>query len=278
VGLKPTIGEIPTTGVVPLSGTLDHIGPICRSVEDAAIVYAALCGAPPQPQALAPTARGLRLGVLRGYFSALLDPDVESSVEHAYERLREAGVELRDVSLAHASAISAVYAPIVLSEAAAYHAKTLEHRANDYTTNVRLRLETGRYILAEDYLRALRGRDVLTHEVERALEGIDGLLLSSLAIPAPTIGASTVRIGGSDEPVRGITLRLTQLFNVTGHPALSMPCGRTPVGLPVGLQLVGRRDRTAALIDLARRIEPHVDPGSIASSGYAAGVPKSSVS
>jgi len=267
VGLKPTIGEIPTDGVVPLSSTLDHIGPMCRSVEDAAIVYGALCGAPPQPLAPAPGARGLRLGVLRGYFTALLDPDVESSVEQTYVRLRESGVELRDVSVAHTAEIASVYTLVALSEAAVYHAKTLDERADDYTTNVRLRLEMGRYILAEDYLRALRGRDVLTHEVEAALEGLDGLLLPSLPVPATTIGAPTVRVAGTDEQVRSVTLRLTQLFNVTGHPAISIPCGRTPDGLPVGLQAVGHRGRTTALLDLARRIEPHVDPESIASSG-----------
>ena len=240
---------------------------MCRSVEDAAIVYGALRGMPHRPLAPAPAPRGLRLGVLRGYFTALLDPDIESIVEQTYVRLREAGVELRDVGVAHASDVAAVYTLIALAEAAVYHAKTLEDRADDYTTNVRLRLETGRYILAEDYLRALRGRDVLIREVDAAMEGLDGLLLPALPIPASTIGVPTVRIGGSDEQVRSITLRLTQLFSVTGHPAITIPCGRTPTGLPAGLQIVGRRGRTAALLDLARSVEPHVDMNSIASSG-----------
>jgi len=205
--------------------------------------------------------------VLRGYFTALLDPDIEASVEHAYARLREGGVELRDVGLAHATDIAAVYTCIVLSEAALYHARTLEDRAGEYTTNVRLRLETGRYILAEDYLRALRGRDVLTLEVDAAMAGLDGLLLPALPIPAPTIGSPTVRIGDSDEQVRSITLRLTQLFNLTGHPAVSLPCGRTPNGLPVGLQIVGHRGRTAALLGLARGVEAYVDTDAMASSG-----------
>jgi aspartyl-tRNA(Asn)/glutamyl-tRNA(Gln) amidotransferase subunit A len=267
VGLKPTIGEIPTEGIVPLSRTLDHVGPMCRSVEDATIVYHALCGTSPHPPAPAPGARGRRFGVLRGYFLARLDPDIESSVEQTYTRLREAGAELQDVSLAHATDIAAVYTCIVLSEAALYHARTLEDRAGEYATNVRLRLETGRYILAEDYLRALRGRDVLTHEVDAAMEGLDGLLLPALPIPAPTIGSPTVRIGDSDEQVRSITLRLTQLFNLTGHPAVSLPCGRTPNGLPVGLQIVGHCGRTAALLGLARGVEPHVDTDAMASGG-----------
>jgi len=267
VGLKPTIGDIPTDGVVPLSRTLDHVGPLCRSVEDAAILYSALCGVPPRPPTPSPPARGLRLGVLRGYFTALLDPDVESSIEQTYFRLRDAGVELQSVNVTHATDIAAVYTFIALAEAATVHTRTLEHRADDYTPNVRLRLETGRYILAEDYLRALRGRNVLIDEVDTAMDGLDGLLVPALPIPAPVIGMPTVRIGGSDEQVRGVTLRLTQLFSVTGHPAIAIPCGLTPSGLPVGLQIVGHRGRTSALLALAQSVEPLVDADSIASAG-----------
>jgi aspartyl-tRNA(Asn)/glutamyl-tRNA(Gln) amidotransferase subunit A len=256
VGLKPTIGEIPTDGVVPLSGTLDHVGPICRSVEDAAILHDVLRGGTPALGARAPRVRGVRLGVLRGYFMALLDLEVATNFERACARLQGAGVELHDVEIAHAGDIAPVYLHIVLSEAAAYHARTLESRAGDYTPNVRLRLEMGRYVLAQDYVRALRGREVLTREVDEALTGCDGLLLPALPIPAPTIGATTVRIGGSDEPIRNVTMRLTQLFNLTGHPALAIPCGRTRDGLPVSAQIIGYRNRTTALLDMARAVEP----------------------
>ena len=261
VGLKPTIGEIPTDGVFPLSGTLDHVGPICRSVEDAEILYDVLRGATPAMGTRAPQARGLRLGVLRAYFMALLDPEVATSFERACARLQEAGVELHDVAVAHAGDISPIYLHIVLSEAAAYHAQTLESRADDYTPNVRQRLEMGRYILVEDYVRALRGREVLMREVDAALTGCDGLLLPSLPIPAHKIGVTTVHLSGSDEPVRDVTLRLTQLFNLTGHPAITVPCGSTPEGLPIGAQIVGHRSRTTALLDVARAAEPYLGPG-----------------
>jgi aspartyl-tRNA(Asn)/glutamyl-tRNA(Gln) amidotransferase subunit A len=266
VGLKPSIGEIPTDGVVPLSITLDHIGPLCRSVEDAAIVYGALCGMPSRPPTPAPSARGLRLGVLRGYFTALLDPDVESNIEQTYVRLRAAGVELQSIDVRHTDIVAAVYTFIALAEAATVHAKTLEHRADEYTPNVRLRLESGRYILAEDYVRALRGRDVLIHEVDTALAGLDGLVLPTLPIPAPVIGMPTVTIGGSDEQFRAVTLRLTQPFSVTGHPAIAIPCGRAPGGLPVSLQIVGHRGRTPALLAVAQSVERHVDADAIAAS------------
>jgi len=262
VGLKPTLGEVPTDGLVPLSGTLDHVGPICRSVEDAQILYDVLRGTPAAQGTRPQAARGLRLGVLRGYFMAQLDPQVATGFENGCARLEEAGIELHDVAIPHAGDIAPIYLHIVLSEAAAYHARTLESRADDYTTNVRLRLEMGRYILAEDYVRALRGREVLMHEVDAALDSSDGLLLPSVPIPAHTIGVTSVRLGGSDEPVRNVTLRLTQLFNLTGHPAITVPCGSTSEGLPIGAQIVGYRSRTSALLEVARAIEPHLGLGS----------------
>lgn len=261
VGLKPTIGEIPTSGIVPLSGTLDHVGPLCRSVEDAGIVYDVLRDAAPAADRPRRGVHDLRLGVLRGYFTSLLDPQVAASFESACARLRDAGVTLQDAEVTHAGDIAPTYVHIVLSEAAAYHAKTLENRGDDYTPNVRHRLEMGRYILAEDYVRALRGRDVLTQEVDLALADCEGLLLPSLPIPAHKIGVSSVRIGAAEEPIRNLTLRLTQLFNITGHPAITIPCGATPEGLPIGAQLVGRRGSTPALLDLGRALESYLGPG-----------------
>ena len=261
VGLKPALGEVPTTGVVPLSRTMDHVGPMGRSVDDATILYEVLATAASVParQREARAPRGIRVRLLRGYFSAPVDPQVASSFDAACERLRGAGVVFEDAEVAHAHDVAAIYVHIVLAEAAAYHAKTLESHPEGYTTNVRLRLEMGRYILAEDYVRALRGRDLLRTEVDAALDGCDALLLPALAVPATKLGAATVRVGGSDEPVRNITLRLTQLFNVTGHPALSIPCGTTTDGLPVGAQLVGAR--TPELLDTARALEPYFGPG-----------------
>jgi aspartyl-tRNA(Asn)/glutamyl-tRNA(Gln) amidotransferase subunit A len=258
VGLKPGLGEIPTGGVVPLSATMDHLGPLCRSVEDAGLLYAVLRGTVDPEPWTARDVRGLRLGVPRPYFFDQLDTEVADRFDDACQRLSRAGAILEDVAIAHAADIGPVYLHLVLPEAAAYHAETLEHRAGDYTPNVRIRLEMGRYVLAEDYLRARLGREVLTGEVDSAVDGRDGLLLPTLAVPAIQLGAATVRVGASDEPVRNITLRLTQLFNITGHPALTLPCGRTGTGLPVGAQLVGARGRTLDLLRVAAAVEPSV--------------------
>jgi len=256
VGLKPSHDEISTAGIVPLSFTMDHVGPLCRSVEDAAFLYDALAGAQSDNASL--PAAHVRLGVPSDYFLAVLDPEVASEFDRACTSLRAAGVVLEDVVIPHASTIAAVYLHIVLTEAAAYHANTLDERPGDYTDGVRLRLELGRYVLAEDYVRARRGREVLRGEVDRVLAGRDGLLLPSLAVPAPPIGATTIRVGSTEEPLRPLMLRLTQLFNLTGHPAITMPCGRTAAGLPLGIQVAGHTRATPALLRVARTIEPLV--------------------
>jgi aspartyl-tRNA(Asn)/glutamyl-tRNA(Gln) amidotransferase subunit A len=255
VGLKPAMGEIPTGGVVPLSRTLDHVGPLCRSVEDAALVYWGLRCTRPQPRPLRTEASALRLGMLGGYFLERLDREVAAAYARCRARLSDAGVRLQEVRIAHAAEISPVYVHITLAEAAAVHAATLESQPDAYTPNVRLRLEMGRYVLAEDYARALRGRDVLTRDVDAALGGHDALLVPTVGVPAVTLGAATVTVGGVEEPVRNVAMRLTQLFNLSGHPALTLPCGVTRSGLPVGLQLVGPAGDTSALLDVASAIE-----------------------
>jgi aspartyl-tRNA(Asn)/glutamyl-tRNA(Gln) amidotransferase subunit A len=154
-----------------------------------------------------------------------------------------------------------VYLHIVLPEASAYHAPMLARYAEQYSPGVRLRLEMGRVVLAEDYVRAMQLREMLTARVDAALAECDAILLPSLAIPAPVLGESTVAIDGATEPIRAVMLRLTQLFNLTGHPAIAVPAGRTSTGLPVGMQLVGRRGRTAQLLAAAAQVEPQITGG-----------------
>src|SRR5687768_3604420 len=260
VGLKPSLGEVPTGGIVPLSQTMDHVGPLCRSVEDAAILHDALCGRAERRNSPRRDVKGLRIGVLRGYFTSLLEAQVASAFEAVCKALGESGAVLEDVEIPHAGDIGPIYLHIVLSEAAALHAKTLDSHAEAYNPNVRIRLEMGRYILAEDYLRALRGRDVLIDEVDATLARRDALLLPTLAVPAVKLGALAVKIGSVEEPVRNITLRLTQLFNITGHPAITIPCGATTDGLPIGAQLAGGRNRTGDLLAVAAAVESLLRP------------------
>jgi aspartyl-tRNA(Asn)/glutamyl-tRNA(Gln) amidotransferase subunit A len=261
VGLKPSLGDVSIDGVVPLSRTLDHVGPLAQSVTDACLVYHALLGdaaaTPPAPMPI----HGLRLAVPRKYFCDLLDDEVRARFEETLERLRTAGAHIDDIEIHHAPDIAPVYLHIVLADAAAYHATMLEAMPERYTAPVRIRLEMGRYVMAEDYVRALVGRERLQREVDAALAQHDALVLPTLPIPAPTIGANTVQIGTGAEPVRNLMLRLTQLFNVTGHPAISMPCGQTAAGLPCAAQLVGRRMQTDALLRVALACETQITGG-----------------
>jgi aspartyl-tRNA(Asn)/glutamyl-tRNA(Gln) amidotransferase subunit A len=258
VGLKPALGEVSTEGVVPLSRTMDHVGPLTRNVADACLVYHALLGdhaaALPAPVPLS----GLRLAVPRPYFCDLLDDEVRASFDAALNRLRAAGAHVDEIAIHHANDIAPVYLHLVLADGAAYHASALETVPEKYTPPVRLRLEMGRYILAEDYVRALAGRDLLRREVDAALGQHDALVLPTLPIPPPRLGASTVEVNGSAQPVRNVMLRLTQLFDVTGHPAIAIPTGLTAAGLPCSLQLVG--GQTDALLRVALACEKHITP------------------
>ena len=259
VGLKPGWGEIPADGAVPLSRQLDHLGPIARTVTDAWLVHETLAGRPPAPDARldARPLAGARFGLLRGYFAERLDTDVETVFEAAVESLRRAGAIVEPVEIPHARDIAPVYLHLVLADAAAYHAETLARRPADYTPNVRIRLEMGRYVLAEDYVRARRGREVIAREIEAALAGRVALLCPTMPVPAPPLGATMVAVGrGQTEPVRTAMLRLTQPFNLGRQPALTVPCGRVQTsGLPVGLQLAGVSGHTSGLLEVGLSVE-----------------------
>ena len=257
VGFKPEWGDIPSDGVVPLSRQLDHVGPLARTVTDAWLVYETLAGrAPGATDRLEPLPlKGLRLGLLTGYFDTRIADDVRAGVAAAVEHLARAGAVIEPVEIPHATDIGPVYLHLVLGDAAAYHAATLESRPGDYTPPVRLRLELARYLLAEDYARALRGREVIAGEIDRALEGRVALLCPTLPVTAPPIGAATVPVGEGEEAVRNAMLRFTQPFNVGRQPALSLPCGVSATGLPIGLQIVGARGATTLLLRAAAACE-----------------------
>lgn len=257
VGLKPAWGEISASGVVPLSRQLDHVGPLAKTVTDAWIQYNAMRPAKNRwISALdALPMKGLRIAALTGYFYDKIDLDVSAAMTLTMDKLQNAGAGLTPVALAHADYISTVYLHLVFGDAAEYHARTLQTRPQDYTPNVRLRLEMARYVMAEDYIRALRGKAIITREIDKALDGVDVLLLPSLSIPAPKIGAAIVDVKNGPEPVRAAMLRCTQPFNLSGHPAISIPCGTTKDGMPIGLQLVGHKNATPALVQAALAVE-----------------------
>jgi aspartyl-tRNA(Asn)/glutamyl-tRNA(Gln) amidotransferase subunit A len=257
VGLKPASGELPCDGIIPLSWTLDHVGPIARSVADAWLLFRVMAGTPNPPPLRADRtpASALRLGLLKSYFLDVLDDGVRGAFEGACAKLAKAGVALADRAVTHAADTATIYLHLQLPEASAYHAPMLESHPELYTPPVRQRLEMGRYVMGEDYARARRGACVLREDVEAALDGVDALVLPTVPIVAQPLGSTSLVVGGQPHPVRALMLRLTQLFDVTGHPAITIPCGRSDENLPIGLQLVGRHGRTGDLLTLASTIE-----------------------
>jgi aspartyl-tRNA(Asn)/glutamyl-tRNA(Gln) amidotransferase subunit A len=281
VGIKPAFNELSCDGVVPLSRSLDHVGPIARTLTDAWLLYDVMAGReapinPPKngtgaartaksdgdPASTMPASMAMakprRAAIPSGYFIDRLQPDVRRGFDEAVAWLRGAGVQIEHVELPLAEAIAPIYLHICLAEAAAFHARTLEAMGEAYTPAVRMRFEAGRFVLAEDYLRALAGRDRLRAGISAALGAHQLLLLPTLPIVAPPIGAATVPMGDAEEPVRAAMLRLTQPFNLTGHPALTLPIRPASGGLPVGLQLIGSDTRRllAAAAWCERQLQP----------------------
>lgn len=254
VGLKPSFGEVPVDGVIPLSASLDHVGPLARTVQDASWLFAVLVGRPPASIAARPM-RGLRLGRLTGYFGRPIEAAVNDAVQTALDRLVAHGAELDEVGIDGAE-IAETYTRIVLPEGAHWHAPYLDARADRYSPTVRARFLDGRRVLATEYLAAQGRRVLFRRMIDEALSGRDALVLPALPLVAPVAGTRTPDVGGEPLDIRVAMLKHTQLFNLTGHPAISIPV--PAAGLPVGLQIVGRIGRTEELLSVAAACEAGV--------------------
>jgi aspartyl-tRNA(Asn)/glutamyl-tRNA(Gln) amidotransferase subunit A len=252
VGLKPALGDVPGTGIMPLSVTLDHVGTLTKSVQDAAWLWSILAGRP--VHTIVPvSAHGLRVGVLGGYFSHPVDPIVANAFARAVEQLQSAGSTLVPVTFDLAPRITDTYVNLVLPEGAHVHAAWLDTYQSEYSPAVYDRLMTGRTIPAIAYLQARHQRAVLRAAVDALFSSVDVLILPTLPIVAPVSGQANVMIGDTELPVRVAMLKHTQLFNLTGHPAISLPL--TTGGLPAGLQVVGPSASTPRLLNIAAAFE-----------------------
>ena len=251
VGLKPTYGRVSKAGVLPLSYLFDHAGPLTRTVEDAALLLNAVAGYDPldpttvrtptedYTSALHGDLRGLRVGVPRGYFYDHLEDGIAGPLEQAIETLRRLGADVRDVMIPGvAEGVGALFA-LVLAEAQEIHAGAMQTRLADFGADVRGLLSSPPPDGAALML-GLRARDALCVSVRNALESVDLLVTPTTPIVAARIGQETVRYGGIEESILSAMIRCTAPFNATGLPALSVPCGFTSAGLPIGLQIVGR--------------------------------------
>ncbi|MFD4246012.1 amidase [Streptomyces sp. NPDC058525] len=268
VGLKPTYGLVPRHGVASLSWSLDHIGPLTRTVHDARLVLDALVGHHPgDPAGLdlpyearlsrpGPGLEGVRVGVPVNHYFDRVDPQVEAVVRKAIDDMAALGARLVDVEIPMAEYVQAVQWGLMVPEATAYHEQHLHTTADLYGPDVRVLLEAGALVPATDYLRAQRARTLMRDEWSRLLRDVD-------VIAAPAVPATAARSDqeafhwpdGATESVPDAYVRLAAPANITGLPALSVPAGVDARGLPIGLQLIGRPLGEAAVLHVAEAYE-----------------------
>jgi len=265
VGLKPTYGRVSKRGVLPLSWSLDHVGPMTRTVEDAAIVLQAIAGrdaddastvgepVPDYMQMLRQGVQGLRIGIAKEFFFENLHPEVESAVRSAIGLLGEMGADLTEADVPLISEIPGGVTAIMLPEALAYHQKWMSERPDDYGDDVRYRLELGATFLAVHYVQAQRFREMAVAAWrEEVFPKVD-------LIVTPTTPITARPIEEGDLQVTFNLIRFTNPLNFLGVPAISIPCGFTGEGLPVGLQLVGRWWDEASVLRAAYAYEQATD-------------------
>jgi Asp-tRNA(Asn)/Glu-tRNA(Gln) amidotransferase A subunit family amidase len=268
VGLKPTYGLVSRAGIVPLAWSLDHVGPMARTVEDAAILLDAMAGfdpadptstpaapdsgARPPLDASVPAVRSARLGAVGGPLADATSPEVAARVRDAVRVLAPLVAAVEDVSLPMLEDMVAAWWTICLVEASAYHQQTLAERAQDFGPIVRERLEAGLVIPGVQYVQAQRVRRAAVLEFDRLLGRVDLLVLPATFAEAPPIAAADA-VHASDALRRRIVPMAP--FNLLGLPAVSVPCGFTDAGLPVGLQIAGRRGEDRLVLAAAHLYE-----------------------
>ncbi|MBI1955049.1 MAG: Asp-tRNA(Asn)/Glu-tRNA(Gln) amidotransferase subunit GatA [Acidobacteria bacterium] len=250
VGLKPTFGRVSLHNAYPLGYTLDHVGPLARTVVDAGVVYQTIAGFDSQDPfsvdqplgeiGLRKSLNGLRVGVPEDYFFDGLQPDVEHAVREALRVFHNLGARVVPLELSGMAELTEASRISLLVEALVVHRKDLEQRANDLGQDVKALLEKGREVSAEEYMKAQLARSRFRRQLEQLFQQVDVLVTPSTPLTAFPIGQTKVVLGGKEDDARIASTRLLRGFNASGHPALSVPCGFDSHGLPVGLQIVGR--------------------------------------
>lgn len=279
-GLRPTYGRVTRNGVVPMCWSMDTVGPMARSVEDCAILLSAIAGHDPADpstsrapvpgylESMEEGVRGLRIGVPREMIDFDgMDGEVSEMVAGAASRLREMGASTEEASLPSASNSGGAFVVIADTDAAAFHSRWLRDRRDDYDSGSRTRLDAASMLPAAGYMRAQRARSVVKREMEELLERFDLLLAPASNAPAQPVESATGGPGGSYRGAADMARRrLTSPASLAGLPALSVPCGFTRSGLPVGLQLIGRPFGESTLFRVGRAYERatewrHMRPG-----------------
>ncbi|HEY5564557.1 MAG TPA: amidase, partial [Rhodothermia bacterium] len=260
---KPTYGRVSNRGVVPLSWTLDHVGPLCKTVEDAALVLGGISGfdpldatsldvpVPDYGRAFRTRAAKLRLGVPRTTFFDALDPEIENAVDAAVGVLRRLTASLREVQLPPVENARAIIGP----EAHAYHSEWIADSPEKYQPQTRERLvQAAAAVTTQEYVQARRRCDLLRREIRNVFTIVDLLVMPTM--PNPPVAIEPIEQSARLDVV---SIRNTSPFNIFGLPAISVPCGFTRSGLPIGLQIVGAPFAELTVLALSHAYEEVTD-------------------
>ncbi|MCP5109670.1 MAG: amidase [bacterium] len=270
VGLKPTTGRISRRGVMPLDFTLDHMGPLTRTVRDAAFSLRVLAGhdplddsssREPVPQYLSGgemSLKGLRAGLPENHFFDRIDPEVKGAVQRMADLAANLGAEVTPIRLPDIPSINTIGRLILFAEAAAVLEPYMDQR-DKFGADVLGLLDQGRLLTATDYINAQRLRRLAMEEFRSVWKRVDCLLTATTPIVAPKIGQDEVRFTDETEDVRLASTRLVRPFNVLGLPAISMPCGFHSSGPPMGLQIVSRPFAEDLVLRVAAALEENTD-------------------
>ena len=270
VGLKQTFGRVSQRGLLVTSFNGDHIGPMTRSVADSALVLQAIAAYDPLDPSTVPVPvadytaglgkglAGMRMGVPRNHYFDLLDPEVEASVRQALAALEELGAETREVSLPSMEYFGALRFA-AMADSVVTHEPLIKAHREDYGPDVLYRTLAGQFVLGRDYAKAMKVQRIIKEEHARVLQDVDFLVMPTAPFAAPPILDEFVTVAGVQHKVRGpgsgIISRNTSPMNATGLPAITVPCGFTQAGLPIGLQFVGSPFQEALLFQVAHGYE-----------------------
>ena len=267
VGMKPTFGLISRYGVHPLSWSLDTVGPMTRTALDAAIVMNALAGHDPRDPSSAQVPNqdytagindgvaGLRIGIPDDFFYDVIDEEVSAAICEAAGILAELGAVVERCSIPALNHALGISSTILVTEAAETLLSHMRERPEDIGADVRARLYLGAMTPAVDYLKAQRARAAYNEQLADAMSDYDLLLAPTAAVSAPGIDQEFVEVGGKMENALSLMSRLTRPFNITGQPAVSVPCGFTSEGMPIGMQLAGRMWEDSVVLRAAHAFE-----------------------
>jgi aspartyl-tRNA(Asn)/glutamyl-tRNA(Gln) amidotransferase subunit A len=265
VGVKPTIGRVNTDGTIPLSSHLDCVGPLARTVQDAALLLDPIVLRAKREPLLSSACKStskpekIKLGLPREFFLDVISSDVENIFEASLHSLREIGAMIKELSIPLLKETEDAGNEIAWPEATHYHQEAgwFPARAADYGEDVRSRLEMGTKVAATVYLRALELRDKFIQQIHLAMAhaGVDALVVPTTPITAPLISEETSRIKEKDYATRALLLRNNRPANLAGVPGISIPCGLTATGMPVGLQFISAATNEHLLLRIAHAFE-----------------------